>query len=157
MLLAKNRADGVGWLIRLVLAVAGPAAVLGCGSDDDDEPSMTVYEDRGKVCIESEDDGAVRVLVEFPTCLSSSCDQVKERTCSVAVTSEMINITSRGVVEHRGTDCTSDCGIFTTECRSEAVEAGTYSIVHGEDSAGVTLPTDAMQVLGDGMLLGGCE
>jgi hypothetical protein len=36
------------------------------------------------------------------------------------------------------------------------VQAGTYPIVHGEDSASVTLPAGAMQVLGEGMVFA-CE
>ncbi len=156
MLFEKNRAGGVSCVSELTYAVSGLVAVVLVGCSDDD-PVTTVYEDRGKVCVESESDGAVRVQVEFPTCMSSSCDQAKERTCSVELAGDRLIVASRGVVESRGTTCTTDCGILTAECKSEPVEAGMYVIVHGEHSANVTLPTGATPVLGEETPLEGCD
>jgi hypothetical protein len=156
MLSQQNRARPFASPARLALAVAGVASLLMTACGGDDEASRDVFENRGSVCIQSEDDGAVSVMVQFPTCLSSSCSEVKENTCSVELVSGTINLTSRAVVEQRGTECTTDCGILTAECRSVPVQAGTYPIVHGEDSASVTLPAGAMQVLGEGMVFA-CE
>lgn len=135
-------------------------SATGCGADRD-EPEVvqlttTVYENQGRVCIESEADGALRVVVEVG-CISGSCDRASEPTCSVDVNEKTIEVSSRAVVSRYPGPCTSDCALLEMECRSAPMSSGTYTLTHGEDSASVTLPTDATHALGDGNFLRACE
>jgi hypothetical protein len=80
--------------------------------------------------------------------LSSSCDAVKEARCRVEEAGGVITVSSSGVVERRGTECTADCGQMLARCESSGLPAGSYTLSHGDTSREITLPADAPYELG---------
>ena len=140
----------VGMSIRqrfrhIVLLVALPA--WACSSED---VSRETFENEGELCMRSLADGSLLVSVAFPTCLSSSCSQALEASCSVEVDGARVVIQSRGSAEHRGRECTADCGTLGAECMSEELEPGQYEVVHGDTSYQVMLPAASISLPDEG-------
>ena len=93
------------------------------------------------IAIGPEDDLVVEVF--FPTgCLSSSCDEVLEASCEATVDGQRIVVTSSGTLERDvgASACTKDCGIMSARCELPDLDAGTYTIVHGDDEETFELP-----------------
>lgn len=131
----------------------------GCaGATADATPVRQEFKDEGAVCLRSQSDGSVEVLVTFPICLSSSCSRALETSCEIELEDGKLVLRSDGAAESTGaTECTADCGFLTAKCSSEALEPGDYELVHGEDSADVTLPADAIGLFDDGSPGALCE
>jgi hypothetical protein len=108
--------------------------------------SIQQLRDQGSLCLRSTPDGVLSIDVTFPGCLSSSCDTVISKSCSVERTGNEILVHSQAEIEHAGEICTDDCGVATAQCTASSVDAGEYTLIHGDDRAQVTLP-------GDGALL----
>src|SRR5690606_13503088 len=77
----------------------------------------------------------IPVTVQFETCLSSSCDTVKEVACSVTQDGDAWWVDGFARIERKSGSCTDDCGSVTAECTFEAPEEG-----------GFTLQTDGISV-----------
>jgi hypothetical protein len=133
--------------------LAGALIISGCG--DDTTRSVTI--DTGTVCVRSGADGALSVSILFPDCTSSSCDTVRERTCTVSQVGDKIIVHSRAIIDRESGSCTTDCGIVTADCRSAPIDPGDFTIVHGSDSQSMTLPLESRIVLGNAGALGGCH
>ena len=123
--------------ILFVLLVIG---VSGCV-----EPEMIVdfrtIEDEGHVCLTQ--DGELEVEVFFNACLSGSCDSVDESGCEIAVDGETITVSSWLTIKteyEAGQGCTADCGVVSTTCTADALDAGEYELQHGQGSMTVTIP-----------------
>lgn len=114
------------------------AAAFGCDSFAD-APKRT-YDNTGTVCV-TLDSGILHFHVQFPTCLSSSCDRALPTSCEAVVTDGVITLTSHGASESTGeTSCTDDCGFLVADCSlPTALAPGDYVLQHGNDSAPVTL------------------
>jgi hypothetical protein len=128
---------------RLLILLASAAA---CSS----RPHVrTDFDDTGKVCLRLHG-SKLEVQVDFPTCLSSSCDRALETSCKVDVTGSALTLTSHGASETTGaTECTDDCGTLSATCSSGgAVPPGTYTLTHGKDSTQVTLGDQQTCVFG---------
>jgi hypothetical protein len=131
------------------------ATVLGCSVVDRGE---TTYSDHGAVCLRSTDSGGLEISVTFPVCLSSSCERAGETSCSLTRRDTELEIRSRGVVENVGARmCTSDCGSLQAFCESEPLEPGGYVVVHGSDSATVSLPQASLLLFADDGMEVDCE
>jgi hypothetical protein len=111
--------------------------LAGCGEAERTQRELV---DDGQVCLQLQGDGRVKVSLQFHTCLRS-CDIAKPGTCSVSGDGQSLRVASRGVVETiEGESCSSACGSFGASCESEATFApGTYTVVHGTDSALIAL------------------
>ena len=98
---------------------------------------------------DSEDDGlsyaedaAVWIHIDAEICLSSSCDTGATMSCSVSRDERDLTISSSGSYnEQLDGDCTDDCGFLTTSCETDALEAGLYSFIYGDQSAELTVPS----------------
>lgn len=110
------------------------------------------FANEGSLCFNSNVDGTLDLAVWFPTCLSSSCDRALGTSCAIAVVDDEITITSSGAYEsdRRGA-CTADCRPLIAECTSEEPLApGDYELVHGQDSAELTLPASGVALFEQG-------
>jgi hypothetical protein len=120
--------------------VVGVAALLlGCSSED---AKRSDFQDDGRVCLKLRSDGLVEGTVTFRTCLSS-CDRALPASCSIAVEGSTLRFSSHGASERTESDtCTDACAQLSTTCStSEKVAPGTHVIVHGPDTATITLGT----------------
>lgn len=101
------------------------------------------FEDEGELCF-AERGGGVSIEVTAPGCLSSSCSRDVAAECSATLEGTRIEVTSSISWEEkqRGT-CTLDCGIAMASCGLDALPAGTYTVVHGEDEVELTVPVVA--------------
>lgn len=121
--------------LRAVLALL-MSAPLGCSS-------TTTFEDEGTVCLELDAQGNVRVTVGFPACLSSSCDQALDTSCTVTRKGTTLQVVSRGAYESEAGSCTLDCQSLTASCDATPniglTEPGDYTVKHGARTASVSL------------------
>jgi hypothetical protein len=115
-------------------------AALGCDSFAD-APKRT-YDNTGTVCL-TLSSGTLKIQVQFPTCLSSSCDRKLETSCEATLSDGVITLTSHGASESTGaSECTDDCGFLTAACvLPTPLEPGNYILNHGNDSAQVAVST----------------
>src|SRR5690606_38455435 len=70
----------------------------------------------------------IPITVQFETCLSSSCDTVKEATCSVTQDGEAWSVDGFARIASKGRTCTDDCGRATAVCTFEPPEEGSYTL-----------------------------
>ena len=74
--------------------------------------------DEGTVCLN--DNG--KVQVDFPGCLSSSCDTLVSATCTVTLVDGTLEVHATAEIHSQGTTCTSDCGLIQATCDMPLVE-----------------------------------
>lgn len=123
----------------------------GCGLFDSE--IVTEYrtvEDDGHVCVENDEELEVRV--NFNACLSGSCDSVEDSGCEIAVDADTVTVTSFLEIKteyEAGQGCTADCGVVSTECSTDALEDGEYTVVHGDHTMTLTIPS-ADEICGAG-------
>ncbi len=105
------------WLVAAAL-VAG-----GCSSDL--MTTRTTLTNVGSACIQG---GEVRV--DFGRCLSSSCDTLRDATCSVTLVGAVLQVTASAVVESDTGPggCTADCGFARTTCKLPASSGAATSL-----------------------------
>ena len=122
-------------------------ALLGCGSS---EPTQSEVRDDGAVCLRLLEDGTVTATVTFRTCLTS-CDRALSASCAVEVDGATLRFSSNGRSERTtGDSCTGACVKPTATCATtEKVAPGTHSIVHGQDTATITLGTRTVCLFAD--------
>ncbi len=115
-------------------------AVSGCS----DGTKQRSYENEGPLCATASQDGHVLVRMQLVPCLSSSCDSVVEKSCSVEADGQTLIARSRWTVESsvRGA-CTDDCG--TDLCTAEIADLlpGTYTLKYGAQSVELEVPSDS--------------
>ena len=126
--------------------VLGLLLIPACIGSSDTE----TFTNSGTLCFQSLDDGRVAVVVRFPTCLSSSCDEATLAECQVVEDDGTIRVESRAEVEREGGECTDDCGSLTASCTSEPLAPGSYSVKYGSDSASLSLPAEDAILFSDG-------
>ena len=78
-----------------VSAVAGGLLVAACGNGT----QVFGFEDEGALCVHSNEDGRLHTSVQFPPCLSSSCDHALETGCAIEVSGDEIIVTSSGTFD----------------------------------------------------------
>jgi hypothetical protein len=136
-------------------AVLACATALGCSVVDAEETS---YTDQGAVCLRSDEAGGLQISITFPVCLSSSCERARETSCSLMRADAELVIRSRGEIENVGARvCTADCGLLQAFCESEPIAPGQYMVVHGSDSATISLPQPSVLLFADDGLEVDCE
>jgi len=114
--------------------------LLGCSDTE-----RSVLTDEGSVCLNSTASGGLSVRVQFPQCLSSSCDRSISASCTINRSGASLTIHSESVVERQTKgDCTTDCRTVSATCALESLEAGEYTVVHGENEGSVQLPANAV-------------
>ena len=72
---------------------------------------VTELVDEGIVCWQNGE-----MIVDFQTCLSSSCDTLVEATCTVNADGDDVPLESYARIESQGNTCTADCGFTTADC-----------------------------------------
>jgi len=120
---------------------------IGCGEpgpNDDWQPvSLT---DSGSTCLQAESaDNNGSVSVNGDLCLSSSCSRNAVGSCEATLDGNTITVTSQFDWEENvgeNVACTDDCGTLVVECGEIGpLPEGTYTLVHGEQSKEVVVPT----------------
>jgi hypothetical protein len=105
--------------------------LLGCPGT---EVITTDLTDRGTACIDDNE-----VLVDFNTCLSSSCDTLLDEVCSATLEGTTLVVTASGTIETltgKNVACTDDCGFAQVRCDlPEGWEAATTLSYGGETQA----------------------
>lgn len=120
-------------------------ALPGCSDTE-----RSVLTDEGSVCLNSTASGGLSVRVQFPQCLSSSCDRSVSASCTINRSGTSLTIHSESVVESQTEgDCTTDCRMVSATCALELLEAGQYTVVHGGNEGNVRLPANAVVLFAD--------
>jgi hypothetical protein len=136
--------------------VIGVAAVGGCSVGG--PPIRIPLSNSGEICLFPRDevnglpvlsDSAARsfaagqpvnVVVQFPICLSSSCDTERTAACTVANSNGALQVTSQGSYLSHAGQCTTDCGLLIARCPTPALPEGTTTFKHGVTTLTLTLP-----------------
>lgn len=155
--------------LSIVLGICLAVTQLGCGQPspppdgggEDAGPKTTtknVHND-GRVCPFNEggspsdglEVGEISVRVFVDECLSSSCDELTSKNCSASLEGETVTVTSSAAIESQSGSgpCTSDCGGIEVDCSLGELEAGDYTLEHGEESFTFTVPSDEAQCVGE--------
>ena len=127
--------------------------LVGCGPGTTDK----TVENDGKACIfgtgtspeDGIDAGAASIRVYVNTCLSSSCDTVKSKSCEATLEGDTVSVTSRVTIASEQGACTDDCGGVQVDCEVGMVEAGDFTLTHGGESTAITVPDDGAQCVGE--------
>lgn len=144
------------WFHRCTLfgSVAAALVTLSCGAGT--APSSRTVSDDGQVCLrnesgdfESVDSGRLVARVVFDTCISSTCDEVQYRECSVERDGSNLQVTSEVEVLSKGGPCSADCGTVSATCEVPQLGPGEYQLEHGDDSGAFTLPSDDSICIGE--------
>lgn len=112
------------------------------------------YEDEGDLCFSSDPwgggdrttlkaDEPFELTVVFNSCLSSGCTDFHETSCSIDRSGETLTIASQGSYTDTSggmSACTDDCAASSATCEGPALEEGTYTFVHGDDTYEVEVP-----------------
>lgn len=113
---------------------------LGACSGRDDE---TEHVDVGGACVSGEQGQPHDVAVDFGLCLSSSCDELVEASCTAMLEGTTITVEASATVRTktgRNVACTADCNSATASCDTPPLAPGTYTLVYGDDSVELTVP-----------------
>lgn len=135
----------VATMLGLGLALGGCGGGLGGGSGT----TTDTVQNEGAVCLKKSGDGQgeseVRVKVHFNACLSSSCDTLVDKGCSVEVSSGELTVESEATIESEKNPqgCTADCGLVSANCGTVTLEDGEYSLTHGDESMQFSTPLDS--------------
>jgi len=131
-------------LVPLVLLAAG--TLIACDGVQADrnweDQSLT---DSGTVCVEGDADANATITVWADTCLSSSCSRDAEGSCTASLDGSTITVTSTFTWQQNVSPraaCTDDCGSIEATCEVGPLPAGTYTLVHGDDSEEITIPAE---------------
>ena len=97
----------------------------------------TIIEDEGTVCLDGE-----AVVIQFPGCLSSSCDTLVSATCTADLQGSTLVVTGRAVIDSQGEECTADCGLISATCTTPTLPDEVVVQYAGRDGAleACTLP-----------------
>jgi hypothetical protein len=123
------------------------------------EPPATqhAFSDEGKVCVMPqgtninaflfsttivtlEANQPALVTVMMPTCLSSSCSHQPKAECTVTLSGDTLEVTSKGSYVEQGNVCTTDCGALVAKCTTPSLPAGNYQLRHGKEMLSFALP-----------------
>jgi len=83
--------------------------LVACGSGK----TQSTLRNQGVACV---DEAAGEVVVDFQTCLSSSCDTLLSAECTATWSNGSLTVEASAVIESQGNVCTDDCGFVTTSC-----------------------------------------
>jgi hypothetical protein len=76
-----------------------------------------------------------------PTCMNPTCDDYESLQCWVERAGDKLTVHTRYSDLHKdGTKCTTDCRIVTAGCDSPALQAGTYTVQHGDRTFKLKIP-----------------
>lgn len=135
------------------------ALLIGCGGGSGDEQ---IVESAGRMCLHASPPNGfgnpepqsfvagspITVRVELNACLSSSCDINREMSCAVNASGNDIGVTSIATwtdTSASSNGCTDDCGILATTCTIEGLAAGTYTVVFGNKTIELTVPSETTE------------
>jgi hypothetical protein len=109
----------------------------------DDQGPRHSFANTGELCVALKSDGKLAISVVFPTCLSSSCDQVVDEGCDISLTADTLSVTSHAAFQGDGsTECTNDCKQLVADCESaETIPPGNYTLKYGEKEQSIVLGT----------------
>ena len=137
------------WMSMMSIAALLLAA---CGGGTTTE---TITND-GRVCLDNPsssgdgvDPGPIEATVTFNKCLSSTCDTVTSKECTVEMNGDDVVVESSATIEREGDECSADCGAITVTCSGPDLDAGDYTIKHGEKLHPFSLPASG-EVCGAG-------
>jgi hypothetical protein len=111
------------------------------------EETEVIYIDEGVACVSVDSDANYSVTVDFPVCLSSSCDTLVKSSCDVQrlfdaagpEPREHLLIHARATVRSESGSCTADCGQVQVVCELD-VSDGAYALEFGDYEGILTVP-----------------
>ncbi len=121
-------------------ALLGLVLIVACTSEEDTE-----HVDVGGACVAGEQGGAHDVAVDFGLCLSSSCEEVVEASCTTTLEGNTLTVEASATVRSktgRNVACTLDCVSVTAGCETPPLAPGSYTLVYGEESVELIVPVD---------------
>ncbi|MCB9674521.1 MAG: hypothetical protein H6737_05350 [Alphaproteobacteria bacterium] len=106
--------------------IFGTLILAGCP----DPVEVTEFTNEGVICWSQGE-----LIVDFQTCLSSSCDTLTDATCTATLENGVLTIESYGRIESQGNECTDDCGFASATCELPLIEdPSTVTVEHGTSS-----------------------
>jgi hypothetical protein len=77
-----------------------------------------------------------------PWCVNEKCDDLPSLQCSVKREGDSLLVHTHYWGYHKdGTSCTETCRTVTAGCKTPALEAGVYTVVHGDQSYKLKIPS----------------
>lgn len=131
----------------LLLAFWLPAAAIAaCGGGS----SVDTIENDGRVCLfnpsgapsDGLEAGEVVARVDFNACLSGTCDEVRSKTCTATLDGTTVSVDSKASIQRDTGECSEDCGLVGANCDVGELDAGSYTLEHGEETFEFTVPSD---------------
>ena len=140
-----TRSTALALSILLVIACTPKGDDTDKPKDDDgeQEPAVTVetLENQGSACISGAADQAHTVQVEFGTCMSSSCDDLKSASCTVELSGTELIVQGKAEISHvQQQACTDDCRRAEATCSTAPLAAGSYTLVYAGKRKDVVVP-----------------
>ena len=133
--------------IATVIALL-PACSGADNGDTEDTDAVTwgevIYVDEGDACfgdVDTDTESTINIVVN--DCMSSSCTENFQGSCTATVEGTEITLTSDihwDEVTGGNIGCTGDCGIPTASCTLEGLADGTYTVTYGSQSLTLTVP-----------------
>jgi hypothetical protein len=113
-------------------------STLACNGNTTTEETFV---DVGRACISGAADEPHSIEVDFPTCLSSSCDSVVESMCEATLSGTQLTINATATISMiRPGPCTLDCQPVLVTCETDPLPAGSYDLVFGDVQGTLTVP-----------------
>jgi len=135
-------------LRRTLAACFGIVMLVGCGTDVSDEGAVCLnYPDPNEdpsmsMSVNVEADQVLRVKVVYDGC--ASCVSDFEGACTVTREGSRLVVRSSFSYDDShppGTVCTTACTEIGAACQVGPLEAGSYTIVHGDKESSFTVPS----------------
>ncbi|MEZ4318780.1 MAG: hypothetical protein R3F61_14800 [Myxococcota bacterium] len=93
-----------------------------------DPVDVTEFVNEGTLCTNANGD----VVVDWQTCLSSSCDTLTDAECTATLDGTDLALESYGRIESQGLECTDDCGFAVATCTLPTIADPTQiTVTHG--------------------------
>jgi hypothetical protein len=145
---------GIAIMVLGLTVLAAALWVAGCGGDT----QAHHFSNEGRLCLfpgtETDPstlgqsprsfvaDQPVKLAVQFPVCLSSSCSKDPVTSCTVTASGTSLQITSSGSFNEVTTGaCTTDCRTLVASCSTANLPTGTYTFTHGGQQVSLTIPS----------------
>jgi len=97
--------------------IATLVVLAACPGDPVADVQVVEFVDEGRLCFQNGD-----LIVDFQTCLSSSCDTLTDASCDLSLVGDVLTVESYGRIESSGTVCTDDCGFAVASCDLPLIE-----------------------------------
>lgn len=113
-------------------------ALGACAAGDEE------HVDTGRACVLGDPGQVHEVTVDFDLCLSSSCEEIVESSCTATLDGSTVTIEASATTRSNNRrQCTLDCVSPLATCQTPPLAEGMYTLVYGEDQVPLTVTADS--------------